>query len=154
MKIFQEFREFAIKGNAIDMGVGIVIGAAFTSIVNSLVKDLISPFLALITSGVDFQNWFLVMRAGDKGGVYQSLADAQADNAITLNIGLFINALISFFIVAWVLFFLIRSINSLKRPEKMQANPVQMKECPFCFSSISHKATRCSACTSPINENS
>lgn len=150
MKILNEFKEFAVRGNAVDMGVGIVIGAAFTAIVNSLVKDVMTPLLGVFTSGVDFANWFFTLKAGKTGGPYATLAEAQADNALTLNFGLFLNAAITFLIVAWVLFFIIRTINSLKRPEQVTADPVKTKECPYCFSNIAFEATRCPLCTSHI----
>jgi large conductance mechanosensitive channel len=152
MKIIKEFKEFAVKGNAVDMGVGIVIGAAFTSIVNSLVKDVITPLLGLITSGVDFGNWFFVLKEGKTGAPYANLAAAQADKALTLNLGLFLNAAISFLIVAWVLFFIIRTINSLKRPEVVTADPVRTRECPYCLSNIALEASRCPLCTSHLKE--
>lgn len=152
MKIFNEFKEFAVKGNAVDMGVGIVIGAAFTSIVNSLVRDLLTPLLGVFTSGVDFANWFFTLKAGKSGGPYSTLADAQADNALTLNFGLFFNATITFLIVAWVLFFIIRMINSLKRPEVVTADPVKTRECPYCMSSIALQARRCPLCTSHLEQ--
>ena len=152
MKLLNEFKEFAVKGNVVDMGVGIVIGAAFTSIVNSLVKDVLTPFLALMTTGVDFGNWFFTLRDGENGGPYATLVQAQTDNAITLNIGFFLNALVSFLIVSAVLFFVIRAINRLKRPEEVTADPVETKECPFCFSVISHKARRCPFCTTDLSE--
>ena len=152
MKILNEFKEFAVKGNAIDMGVGIIIGAAFTGIVNSLVKDLLNPLLGLLTKGLDFANRFIVLRAGSNGGRYQTLQAAQADGAVTLNFGQFINASLNFLIVAFVLFFVIRSINSLKRPENVTVDPVKTKECPYCYSNITIKATRCPMCTSDIQD--
>jgi len=150
MKVLNEFKEFAVKGDVVGMGVGIVIGAAFTSIVNSLVKDIFNPLLGLLTKGLDFANLFVLLRVGKTGGLYDSLAQAQADNAITLNIGVFINALISFLIVAFVLFFLVRAVNRLKRPEDSIADPIRTRECPWCFSVISLKATRCPFCTSDV----
>ena len=150
MKIINEFKEFAVKGNAVDMGVGIVIGAAFTSIVNSLVKDIMTPLLGVFTSGVDFANWFITLKEGEAGGPYSNLAAAQADSALTLNFGLFLNAALTFLIVAWVLFFIICSINSLKRPVQVTADPVKTKECPYCFSNITFEATRCPLCTSHL----
>ncbi|MGD8741803.1 MAG: large conductance mechanosensitive channel protein MscL [Granulosicoccaceae bacterium] len=150
MKLLNEFKEFAVKGDVVDMGVGIVIGAAFTSIVNSMVKDIFTPVLAMFTTGVNFGNWFFTLREGDKGGPYTSIAQAQADNAITINIGLFINSAISFIIVAAVLFFIIRAINRIRRPQEVTADPAKTKECPHCFSSISIKATRCPFCTAYI----
>ncbi|WP_018633271.1 large conductance mechanosensitive channel protein MscL [Neomegalonema perideroedes] len=113
MGILSEFREFAVKGNVIDMGVGIVIGAAFTSIVNSFVTDIINPIIGLATGGIDFSNIFINL----SGTEYPSLKAAQDAGAATLNIGLFINAVISFLIVAWVLFLIIKGVNKLKRQE-------------------------------------
>ena len=109
--MLKEFQEFAVKGNVVDMGVGIVIGAAFTSIVNSFVADIINPIIGVITGGVDFSNLFVNLGAGD----YESLAAAQAAGAPTVNYGLFINAVISFLIVAWILFFVIRAVNHLRK---------------------------------------
>ena len=152
MKILKEFKEFAVKGNVVDMGVGIVIGAAFTSIINSLVKDIFTPFLSVLTTGVDFTNWFIILAGGEKGGPYSTLAQAQADNAVTINIGSFLNNVISFLIVAVVLFLLIRVINRLRRPENVTADPEKIKECPFCFSIVSIMATRCPFCTSQIKD--
>lgn len=111
--MLKEFREFAIRGNVVDMGVGIVIGAAFTSIVNSFVADIINPIIGLVTGGIDFSNIFINLSGQD----YPSLAAAQAAGAATLNVGLFINAIISFLIVAWVLFLVIKGVNQLKRKE-------------------------------------
>ena len=149
-RFLNEFKEFAVKGNVIDMGVAFIIGAAFTSIVNSLVKDIFTPVLSLFTTGMDFTNWFLLLKAGETGGPYNTLEQAQADNAVTMNLGTFVNALITFIIVAWVLFILIRFINHLKRPAEMTADPVDTRECPYCFSSILMKARRCPYCTSEV----
>lgn len=110
-KMLQEFKEFAIKGNVVDMGVGIVIGAAFTGIVNSFVGDIINPIIGLLTGGIDFSNLFLDLSGGD----HPSLAAAKAAGAATINYGLFINAIVSFLIVAWVLFGVIKAVNTLKR---------------------------------------
>jgi len=107
--MFKEFRQFALRGNAVDLAIGVIIGAAFTSIVNSLVKDIITPPLGLITGGLDFSNLFIVL----KGGAFTTLAEAQKAGAVTINYGLFLNAAISFLIVAFVLFLLVRSINRL-----------------------------------------
>ncbi len=150
MKIIKEFKEFAVRGNAVDMGVGIVIGAAFTAIVNSMVKDIMTPVLSLLTMGVDFGNWFITLKPGSTGGPYETLAAAQADRALTLNIGTFLNATISFLIVAWALFFIIRGINSLKRPEVVTVDPIKTKECPYCLSNIAQAAKRCPSCTSHL----
>lgn len=109
--MLNEFREFAIKGNVVDMGVGIVIGAAFTSIVTSLVQDIINPVIGLLTGGIDFSNLFINL----SGQEFASVAAARAAGAATLNYGLFINAVISFLIVAWVLFLIVKAVNTLKR---------------------------------------
>ena len=114
MSILQEFKDFAVKGNVVDMGVGIVIGAAFTSIVNSCVKDIINPIIGVITGGVDFSNLFINLSGGD----YESLKAAQDAGAATINYGLFINAIISFTIVAAVLFMLIKAVNKMKKEEE------------------------------------
>jgi large conductance mechanosensitive channel len=111
MGMLDEFKAFAVKGNVVDMGVGIVIGAAFTTIVTSFVNDIVNPILGVITGGVDFSNFFVNLGPGE----YASLAEAQAAGAPTVNYGLFVNAIISFLIVAWILFFDIRSINKLKK---------------------------------------
>jgi large conductance mechanosensitive channel len=114
--MLKEFREFAIKGNVVDMGVGIVIGAAFTSIVTSFVEDIINPIIGLFTGGIDFSNLFLNL----SGQEFTSVAAARAAGAATLNYGLFLNALVSFLIVAWVLFFLIKGVNRLKAQMALQ----------------------------------
>lgn len=150
MAFFREFKEFAVKGNVVDMGVGIVIGAAFTSVVNSLVQDIFNPLLSLMTSDAQVGGWFWVIRAGAHGGPYRSLAQAAKDHAVTLNVGSFINAIVSFLIVAFVLFFLVRAINSLKRPADAKSKPEDNRECPRCYSTINVKASRCAFCTSEV----
>ncbi len=118
MGILQEFRDFAVKGNVVDMGVGIVIGAAFTSIVNSFVADIVNPIIGVMTGGVDFSNLFINL----SGGEFDSLKAAQDAGAATINYGLFINAIISFLIVSFVLFMVIKNVNRLKAAfEKEQA---------------------------------
>lgn len=120
MSILDEFRNFAVKGNVVDMGVGIVIGAAFTSIVNSFVKDIINPVLGVITGGINFSNYFVALGPGE----FATLAEAQAAGAATVNYGLFVNSIISFLIVAWTLFFVIKATNRLrKRAEEAPASP-------------------------------
>lgn len=149
--MFREFREFAMRGSVIDMAVGIVIGAAFTSIVKSLVADVIMPPVGLLLGGVDFSNLFLVLREGAGGGDYVTLGEAQAAGAVTLNYGLFLNQLISFLIVAWAVFLLVRGVNRLKRRTQTlpPAEPTT-RDCPRCFSTINLRATRCPHCTSDI----
>lgn len=151
-KMLKEFREFAVKGNVVDMAVGIIIGAAFTSIVNSLVSDVFTPLIGLATGGMNFANQFLVLRDGPGGGIYHTLEQAQAAGAVTLNYGLFFNAMLSFLIVAFATFLLIRNINRLKNlayPQETAATPT-VKECPYCLSKVPLPATRCPACTSQL----
>jgi large conductance mechanosensitive channel len=148
--MLKEFKEFAMRGNVIDMAVGIIIGAAFGTIVKSLVTDVIMPPIGLLLGNVDFSNLFLTLKAGTTAGPYATLADAQAASAVTLNYGVFINTVVSFLIVAFCVFFLIRGMNKLKRKEEVAPAAPTTKECPYCFSTISIKATRCSNCTSEI----
>lgn len=148
--MLKEFKEFALRGNVVDMAVGIIIGAAFGAIVNSLVNDVIMPPIGLLLGGVDFADFFILLRAGSPAGPYASLADAQAAGAVTINYGVFINAMVSFFIIAFVVFLLIRSINQMKREEEAPPAEPTTKECPYCLSTIPIKATRCAYCTSEL----
>jgi large conductance mechanosensitive channel len=116
--MFKEFREFAVKGNMLDMAVGIIIGAAFATIVNSLVNDVLMPPIGLMLGGVDFAEFFFVLKDGAAAGPYATLAVAQEAGAVTLNYGVFINAIISFLIVAFSVFLVVRSFNKLKRKEE------------------------------------
>ncbi|MCB8889381.1 large-conductance mechanosensitive channel protein MscL [Vreelandella malpeensis] len=149
-KFIKEFREFAVKGNVIDMAVGIIIGGAFTLIVQSMVKDVMNPVIGLLVGGIDFSNFFIVLREGAVAGPYLTLGAAQAAGAVTLNIGLFLNAVISFTIVAFVVFMLVRSINRLKREEVVAPKSPVEKPCPHCLMAVPIKATRCGHCTSVI----
>lgn len=147
--MWEEFKEFAVSGNMVDMAVGIIIGAAFGTIVKSLVDDVIMPPIGLVLGGVDFANLFILLREGSPGAPYASLGDAQATGAVTVNYGVFMNALLSFVIVALVTFSLIRAMNRLRREHK--AAPVETtKECPYCLSAIPIQATRCAHCTSDL----
>lgn len=148
--MLKEFREFAMRGNVVDMAVGIIIGAAFGAIVKSLVSDILMPPIGLILGNVDFSNLFLVLKDGSAAGPYLSLAEAQKVGAVTINYGLFLNAVISFIIVAFAVFVLIRNINRLRK-EAPAVEPAT-KACPFCFSSIPLKATRCPHCTSELGK--
>ncbi len=148
--MLKEFKEFAMRGNVVDMAVGIIIGAAFGTIVKSLVNDIIMPPIGLLLGNVDFSNLFLTLKDGATAGPYATLADAQTASAVTVNYGVFISTVISFLIVAFCVFLLIRSINKLKRKEEAPAAEPTTRECPYCFSTISIKATRCSNCTSEI----
>jgi large conductance mechanosensitive channel len=140
--ILKEFRDFAARGNVIDLAVGVIIGAAFGKIVASLVADVIMPPIGMALGGVDFTNMFVALN----GAQYATLAEAKAAAAPTINYGLFINAVFEFLIVAFVIFLLVRQINKLKDP----VPDVPMRDCPFCVSKIALKATRCPHCTSVV----
>ena len=149
--MLKEFKEFAMRGNVIDMAVGIVIGAAFGTIVKSLVSDIIMPPIGLLLGKVDFANLFTVLKQGEAVvGPYASLADAQAAGAVTINYGVFINTLISFIIIAFAIFMVIRSMNKLKKKEEASPAEPTTKDCPYCLTSIPIKATRCPHCTSKL----
>lgn len=159
MKNFiNEFKKFAMRGNVIDMAVGIIIGAAFGKIVDSLVKDIIMPPIGMLMGKVDFTNLFVVLHDGTVAGPYVSLEAAQNAGAVTMNIGMFLNALISFIIVAFAVFILIKAINTLQ--ERMTANEKKAeaaaapttKKCPFCCTDIPLDACRCPNCTSELTE--
>jgi len=148
--MLKEFKEFALKGNVMDMAVGIIIGAAFGTIVRSLVDDVIMPPIGLLLGGVDFANLHVVLREGATAGPYAALADAKAAGAVTMNLGIFVNSVISFVIVALCVFFIVRGMNRLRRPPKPAAAAPTTRDCPYCFSAISVKATRCPNCTSQL----
>ena len=140
--MFKEFREFAVRGNVIDLAVGVIIGAAFGKIVSSLVSDVIMPPIGMLIGGVDFRNMFVSL----SGGPYASLADAQKAGAPTINYGIFLNTVLEFLIVAFVVFLVVRWINRLSPPPAV----VAPKTCPFCASSIPVAAHRCPLCTSDL----
>ena len=148
---FSEFKKFIARGNVMDMAVGIIIGAAFTKIVNSLVADIIMPPIGILLGNVDFTNWFIVLRDGaETAAPYVSLEAAKAAGAVTLNIGFFINSIISFLIVALAIFSIIKVLNKMKEePAPAPAAPTT-KQCPYCFSEINIKATKCPHCTSDV----
>ncbi len=149
--MLREFKEFAMRGNVVDMAVGIIIGAAFGTIVNSLVTDVIMPPIGLLLGNIDFSNLFLVLKQGTKAaGPYESLATAKAAGAVSINYGFFINTVISFLIVAFAVFLLIRGINQLKRQGAVPPPVPTTKDCPYCLSTIPIKATRCGHCTSEL----
>lgn len=148
--MLKEFKEFAMRGNVVDMAVGIIIGAAFGTIIKSLVSDIIMPPIGLLLGDVDFTNLFAVLRDGAAAGPYASLAEAQKAGAVTINYGVFVNTIMSFVIVAFAVFLLIRSINRLKRQEEAPSEEPTTKDCPYCLSAISIKATRCPNCTSEL----
>jgi large conductance mechanosensitive channel len=148
--MLKEFKEFAMRGNVVDMAVGIIIGAAFGSIVKSLVDDILMPVIGLLMGNVDFSNFFLVLKAGKVPGPYATMAEAKAATAVTMNYGLFINSIVTFLIVAFAVFILIRQINALKRTKEEAPATPTTKECPFCLSTVPIKATRCPHCTSEL----
>jgi len=149
--MWKEFKEFAVKGNAIDLAVGVIIGAAFGSIVTSLVKDILMPPIGLVTGGLDFSNKFIVLKAGPDGmNNFSTPADALAHKAITWNYGNFITFVINFVIVAFCIFLVVRAVNQMKRPAA-NAPPVS-KDCPACAMTIPIKATRCPHCTTELTQ--
>jgi large conductance mechanosensitive channel len=144
--MLKEFKEFALRGNVVDLAVGIIIGAAFSQVVNSLVNDIIMPPIGLIVGQVDFTNLFISL----SGEHYDSLTAAQDAGAATLNYGLFINVVLNFVIVAFAVFMLVRVMNRLQRQEKEAPPEPTTKDCPYCYSAIPLKATRCPSCTSQL----
>ena len=142
--MFKEFKEFAMRGSMLDLAVGIIIGAAFGKIVTSLVNDIIMPPIGLLLGKVDFSNLFINL----SGKTYNTLSEAKAAGAATINYGMFLNTVVDFLIVALVIFFIIRQINKLKRQQ--ETPPVTTRECPFCCSAVSLKALRCPNCTSEL----
>ncbi len=144
--MLKEFKEFAMKGNVVDMAVGIIIGAAFGKIITSVVTDILMPPIGLLLGKVDFSNLY----ANLSGQSFPSLAVAKAAGAVTINYGMFINTVIDFIIVAFALFLVIKQMNRLKREPAAVPSAPTTKECPFCYSSIPIKATRCPSCTSEI----
>lgn len=151
--MLKEFKNFALRGNVLDMAVGIIIGASFSTIINSLVNDILMPPFGWLLGGVDFENFYLTIKTGSPAGPYSSLTDAQTAGAVTVNYGLFINAIISFLIVALAMFLLIRTINRLQergKQELAEEGPTS-KDCPFCFTPIPVQAIRCPHCTSQLD---
>ncbi len=150
MKIMKEFREFAVKGNVVDMAVGIIIGAAFGTVVKSMVDNVLMPPIGLLLGGVDFEEIFFVLQEGATPAPYTTLAAAQEAGAVTVNLGLFVNALVSFLIVGFAVFLLVRGINRLRREQPEPPPAPTEKPCPYCLQNILLKATRCPYCTSEI----
>jgi large conductance mechanosensitive channel len=150
--MLKEFKEFAMKGNVLDMAIGIIIGAAFGTIVKSLVADVIMPPIGLLLGNVDFSSLYILLKDGAKvAGPYASIADAQTAGAVTLNYGIFINSVVSFLIVAFSVFMVVKSINQLKRKEEeIPPEAPTTKNCPYCYTVISIQATKCPACTSEL----
>lgn len=150
--MLDDFKTFAIRGNVIDMAVGIIIGAAFGTVVQSLVEDVLTPPLGLLTGGADFTNLFLVLKEGTPEAPYATLQAAREAGAVTINVGVFINALISFLVVSFAVFVLVRYVNQLREPDEGPPPPATVKKCPYCVSDVPVQATRCPHCTSDLPE--
>ena len=148
--MFKEFKEFAMRGNVLDMAVGIVIGASFGAIVTSFVADVIMPPIGFLLGNIDFSSLFIILKEGKVPGPYESLAAAKAAGAVTVNYGVFLNTIISFLIVAFAIFLLIRNVNKLKREQEVPPAAPTTKECPFCISTIPIKAVKCAHCTAEL----
>ena len=144
--MLKEFKKFALKGNMIDLAVGIIIGGAFSGIVNSLVNDIIMPILSLLTKNINFKDWFIALN----GKHYETLQIAQNRGVATVNYGLFLSGLLNFVIMAFVVFLLVKWINKLRKPESAAAPAA--KKCPYCFSDVNLNATKCPNCTSDISD--
>ncbi len=149
--MLKEFKEFALKGNVMDMAIGIVIGAAFGPIIKSLVDDIIMPPIGLLLGKVDFANLYVLLKQGASvAGPYASLADAKAAGAVTMNLGVFVNYVISFIIVAFVVFLIVKGMNRMRRQSAPAPAAPTTKDCPHCCTAIPIKATRCPHCTSQV----
>ena len=144
--MLKEFEEFAMRGNVLDMAVGIIIGGAFGKIATSLVNDILMPPIGLLIAEIDFSNLFINL----SGHPYATLAEAKAAGAVTINYGMFLNTVLDFIIVAFVMFLVVRQVNRMKRQQEGLPAAPTTKECPYCLSSIPLKATRCPKCTSEL----
>ena len=144
--MWKEFKEFALGGSVMDMAIGIIIGAALATVVNSLVNDIFLPPLGFLLGGVDFSNLYLLLAEGDPAGPYSSLAAAQDAGAVTINYGLFLSAVISFLVISLVIFFIVRAINSLKKAEEIAEPAPTSEPCPYCMMEIPIGAKRCGHC--------
>ena len=150
--MLQEFKKFILRGNVIDLAIAVVIGAAFGAIVVSLVNDIVMPFVGLLLGGVNFDSLMWVLKEGVPPSPYATVVDAAAAGAVTVNYGKFINALISFLVLAFVIFMVVKAMNKLIEGTKKPAVPAEptTKECPYCASDIPLKAKRCPSCTSDL----
>lgn len=149
--MLNDFKSFIMRGNVLDMAVGIIIGASFGSIVKSLVDDVIMPPIGLLLGNVDFSNLFIVLKEGANAAApYATVASAKAAGAVTLNVGLFINTVISFLIVAFAVFMLIRAVGRMRRQEEAPVAAPTTKSCTYCYTDIPLQATRCPHCTSQL----
>lgn len=145
-KLLQEFKEFAVKGNMVDLAVGVIIGGAFSGIVKSLVDDIVMPLISLLTGKIDFTNMFIAL----DGGTYKTLEEAKAATSV-LAYGSFLTGLINFIIMAFVVFIVVKQLNKMHKKPEAPAAPTE-KECPYCKSKIAISATRCPHCTSELTE--
>lgn len=150
--MLKEFKEFAMRGNVLDMAIGIVIGASFGAIVSSFVADVIMPPIGLLLGNIDFSNLFIVLKEGKVPGPYESLAAAKSAGAVTVNYGVFFNTIVSFLIVAFAIFLLVKNVNRLKRQQEAPPAVPTTKECPFCSSTIPIKAIKCPFCTADLKQ--
>lgn len=150
--MFKEFKEFAMKGNVLDMAVGIIIGGAFGLIIASFVSDVIMPPIGLLLGNIDFANIFSVLKEGKTPGPYATVAAAKAAGAVTINWGIFINTVINFLIVAFAIFLLVKGVNKMRREKEAAPAAPTTKECPYCLSEVPLKATRCGHCTSDLKQ--
>jgi large conductance mechanosensitive channel len=150
--MLKEFKEFAMRGNVVDMAVGIIIGAAFGTIVKSLVADVLMPPIGILLGNVDFSNLFFIIKEGTTSGPFNTLAEAKESGAVVISWGAFVNTIISFLIVAFAVFIVIRNLNKLKKEEETPPPEPTTKECGYCFSTIPIKAIKCPNCTSTLEQ--
>ena len=143
--LLKEFGAFINRGSAIDMAVGIIVGSVMTGLVNSLVKDVMMPPIGLLIGGVDFSQWFFVLGGGEPGAVYETIAQAQAAGATTLNLGVFLNSVVSFLITMFAIFLFVRTLNKMR-----DKKPANTHACPYCKSTINNAATKCAFCCSDV----
>lgn len=148
--MLEDFKKFAMRGNVVDMAVGIIIGGAFGTIVKSMVSDILMPPLGLLLGNVDFSDLFVAIKAGDPGGPYATLEAAREAGAVTINYGVFADNVVSFIIVAFAVFLLIRGIVKLQKKDEEAPPPPSKKQCTYCFTEVPIKATRCPHCTSQL----
>lgn len=147
--LIKDFKAFTLRGNVVDLAIGIILGAAFGVVVQSLVKDILMPPIGLLLGGIDFSNLFAVIKPGSVPGPYYTIDQAQKAGAVTINYGLFINTIITFLIVSFAVFMIVRMIKRMERKE--EAKPEMIKKCPYCLSNIDKAATKCAYCTSDLH---
>lgn len=148
--MLQEFKKFILRGNVMDLAVGVIMGGVFNAVVKSFVDDVLMPPIGLLLGQVDFANLFILLKVGDPGGPYATLADAQAAGAVTMNYGMFVNTIISLIITGLAVFLMVRSVNRLQKQAPAPPAEPTTKKCPFCATEIPIPATRCPHCTSEL----